>query len=472
MIFRRKSRRWLSRWDVTQGNSLSLWQRISPPQMFVGSFLLLIFLGTLGFKFLPGLYTGPELSWRDALFTSTSAVCVTGLIVVDTSDFFTPVGQGFILALIQLGGLGMLAFTSLIIALLGRRLSLRAESLAVETRKAGPQVDVRRLTLDVVRFTFAIEMIGALLLYFTWGPKLGWREAIWPAIFHSVSAFCNAGFSTFESSLVSWNDSPMTLGIIMMLIVAGGMGFVTMEEVYLRFFTEKKRRIRRLSIHSRLVLFTTIILLFGAWPLFAIFEWNETFEGMSVVDKLSNSLFLSTTARTAGFNAVEYADATDSTNFLTILLMTVGGSPGSTAGGMKTTTFALVFLLAWSRFRSHETTTFGNRSIPEDTIQRAVGVSVLSFVVIAIGVFALATTEQYARSDSSFLSRMFEAVSAFNTVGLSMDENRSMSGGGRWVTIGLMILGRVGPLTMAAALIVRRSRKSNFRYAYEDVVVG
>jgi trk system potassium uptake protein TrkH len=263
----------------------------------------------------------------------------------------------------------------------------------------------------------------------------------------------------------------------MLLVVLGGIGFVTLEETYLRFapgqFKSSGRAIvRRLSIHSRLVLMSSVVLLLGAWPLFAVFEWNQTLAEKSAVDKLSNALFMSVTARTAGFNTIDYAEASDSTNFLTILLMTIGGSPGSTAGGMKTTTFALVFLLAWSRIRGNTTTIFGNRSVPEETIQRAVGISVIAFVVIAMGVFALTATEQFGRVRGDFLGRMFEAVSAFNTVGLSLGVTTELSLAGRWVTIMLMFLGRVGPIMLAAAFVMRRSRSVKFRFAYEDVVVG
>lgn len=479
MANRLGKRRWqqLGRWDAPRGHGLNLWQRLTPPQMFAGSFAMLVLLGTVGLKLIPGLYAGEPLSWLDAFFTATSAVCVTGLVVVDTGAAFTFAGEVFLLLLIQLGGLGMLAFTSLIISVLGGRLSLRAESLTAESRKSGPHVDVRRLTLDVIRFTFTIEALGALFLYAALVPRFGWRESVWPAIFHSVSAFCNAGFSTYETSLIGFRESPVVLSIIMVLVILGGIGFVTMEETYLRFFVAKQRRIRRLSIHSHLVLITTVLLLLGAWPLFAFFEWNGTLADLSITDKLCNALFLSTTSRTAGFNSIDYIAASDSTNFLTILLMTVGGSPGSTAGGMKTTTFALIILLAWSRFRSRETTVFANRSIPEETIQRAVGLATVAFAVVALGVFALTTFHQFGATSEFqdrdlFLVQMFEAVSAFNTVGLSMGLTSHLSPAAKIVAILLMFLGRVGPVTFAAALVVRRPRKSNFRYAYEDVVVG
>lgn len=422
--------------------------------------------------FIPGVTVDKPLTFVDALFTSTSAVCVTGLTVVDTATHFTFRGQFLILVLIQLGGLGILAFTSLVIQVLGFRLSLRSEALTHEVRRTGPRVDLKRLTLDVVLFTFLIEASGAVALWVAWAPQDGWREACWPAIFHSISAFCNAGFSTNSDSLIGARESSVSLLIIGSLIVAGGLGFIAMEESVSYFSKRKKLGSQRLSIHTRLVLGTTVVLIVLPWPMFAFFEWQGTLKDMSLGDKIVNSLFLSITPRTAGYNSIDYAIASDSTNFLTIILMTIGGSPGSTAGGLKTTTCALIVLLAWSRIRNDETTVFANRSIPDDTIQRSIGLTVVAFSVMAIGIFALAITEHVPGVQGNFLSRMFEAVSAFNTVGLSMGLTPNLSTPGRFVTILLMFLGRVGPLTLAAALVIGRQRQAHFRYAYEDVVVG
>ena len=459
------------KWDVVRGRQLAFWQRLTPPQLFVGSFAMLVLFGTLGLKLLPGLYAGEPLSWLDALFTSTSAVCVTGLVVVDTATFFTFAGQAFILLLIQLGGLGMLTFTSLIILLLGRRLSLRHETLSAAPVEAAPHIDPRRLLRDVVRFTLVIEGMGAVALYALWVPRFGWQEAAWPAIFHSVSAFCNAGFSTFSDSLMGFQEAPFTLSVIMLLIIAGGIGFLTLEELYLRCRRLRQPYPFRMSLHTRIVLVTTAVLLLLGWVMFACFEWTFALKDRGPWIKLLNTLFMSVTCRTAGYNSVDYSQTTDSTNFLTMLLMMIGGSPGSTAGGIKTTTFALIGLLAWSRLRGHETTLFWRRSVREETTDRAVGLFVIAFGIVTAGIFVLTTAEQY-RDDSLFIGGMFEAVSAFNTVGLSMGLTPKLTAVGRWTAIVLMFLGRVGPLTLAAALAVRQSDARRFRYAYEDVVVG
>ena len=455
----------------------SVWRRLTPPQLFVASFLALVAVGTLGLRLLPGIHSGPRLGWLDALFTATSAVCVTGLIVVDTATHFTTAGQVFLLLLIQLGGLGMITFTTLIILALGRRLSLRHERLSSAGAEVAPHVPVDRLTRDVVLFTLGIEAVGAVVLYLLWGPRLGWGAAAWPAVFHAVSAFCNAGFSTFSDSLVGMQSAPGTLLILGALVVAGGIGFLTMEELALWVRAARARRAFRLSLHSRLVLVTTALLLVVGWLLFAAFEWQGTLGHLGRADRAVNALFLSVTARTAGFNSIDYARATDSTNFLTIIFMFVGGSPGSTAGGLKTTTVALVALVAWDRFRGRTIASLWARSIPEETVQRAIGLAAVAFALVTASIFVYTWTESAGTgagaAQGRFLAHMFEAVSAFNTVGLSMGVTATLSDAGKWLTVLLMFIGRVGPLTFAAALAIAAERQDvAYRYAYEDIVVG
>jgi len=451
------------------------WRSLSEPQLFVGSFLLLIALGTLGFLLLPGLYAGAPLTFLDALFTATSAVCVTGLIVVDTATFFTPFGQAYILFLIQLGGLGIITFTTLIITALGLRLSLRQEGIARVAVRPAPHLDHRRLTRHVVTFTLLMEAAGAALLYLFWIPSYGFAGAAWPALFHSISAFCNAGFSIFSDSLVGFTDRPAILTIIMALIVLGGLGFLVIEEIYLLRKSVKRGNTFRLSLHSRIVLVTTGVLIVGGWILFSTFEWNVSFAALGTFDKLMNGLFLSVTSRTAGFNTIDYATAANNTDFLTILLMTIGGSPGSMAGGMKTTTFAIIGLLAWSRMRGLPVLSLANRSVPDETVQRAVGVFVLVFSLTTAAIFIFTSTElgwiDYTDS-AGFLPFMFEAASAFNTVGLSMGVTPELSTAGRLTAIALMFVGRVGPLTFAATLARRHASHASFHYAYENVGLG
>jgi trk system potassium uptake protein len=476
-------RRWFGRTPAARAGRAGWWRHVRPPQLFVGSFLLLILLGTLGLRTLPGLYTGEPLGWLDSLFTATSAVCVTGLIVVDTATHFTTLGQAFLLLLIQLGGLGIVTFTTVIILALGRRISLRAETVSAAAADIAPDIDYRTLARDIVIFTLAIEAAGAIVLLIAWAPRMGLTTAAWPALFHSISAFCNAGFSVFSDSLMSMQQAPATLLAIMTLIVSGGIGFLTIEEVRTRrrlrrmkLRRDTDRLVPRLSTHSRLVLSATALLLLVGWAFFTVYEWNLSFAGMPAWARVLNGLFMSVTARTAGFNTIDYATASDGSNFFTILLMFIGGSPGSMAGGVKTTTFAVVGLLAWARFRGDASTSFMKRTVPEETIQRAVGLIVVAFALVTAAIVVFTTIEigvvSHGATEAGFLRYMFEAVSAFNTVGLSMGVTAELTPMGRMLTILLMYLGRVGPLTFAAAIALRPRSRSTFRYAHEDVIIG
>lgn len=404
-------------------------------------------------------------------------MCVTGLIVADTATTFTGWGQALLLLLIQLGGLGIITFTTLIILGLGRRLSLHHEAVSASTASVAPHVDFRHLSRNVVRFTLAFEGAGVVLLYLLWIPRFGWRGAFWPALFHSVSAFCNAGFSIFSDSLVGFRSSPLTLAVIMVLIVVGGIGFLSMEELALWRRARRAQQRFRISLHSRLALTMTAILLALGAVVFTVFEWELTLRDLPLWQKVVNGLFMSVTARTAGFNTVDYGQAADASNFLTVLLMSVGGSPGSTAGGIKTTTFALVGLLAWSRWRGQAVTSLWGRTIPEETIQRAVGLFVLAVGLITVSVFFLSAVEigleSHPATRGELLPHIFEATSAFNTVGLSMGATPELSAAGRVLMVLLMFLGRVGPLTFASAIALRSPTSAGaFRYAYEDVIIG
>ncbi len=473
-------RRRIYKWelDVTTERRVPLWRRISPPQFFVASFLLVILVGTLGLLILPGLYTEERLGPLDALFMSTSSTCVTGLIVVDTATFFTKRGQAWLLLLSQLGGLGIITFTTLIMAVLGRRMSVRQETLSASTTEVAPHIDYRRLARDVVLFTLTIELVGALLLYILWIPRFGWIGAIWHAIFQSVSAFCNAGLATFSDSLMSFQTSPLTLAVLGTLIVSGGIGFLTLEELYQWVRARRRGRHYRLSVHSRLVLWTSGILGVVGWLAFVWLEWNVTMKGLPAWAKLSNTLFMSLAERTAGFSTIDYSQATPATNFLSIVFMTVGGSPGSTAGGLKTTTVALIFLLLWSRLRGFEAVNIWGRTIPLETVQRAVWITVGGGIIVTLGLFFYTLTEMGSSGtdpghSEQFLQYAFETISAFNTVGLSMGVTGTLTSFGKWTTIILMFLGRVGLTTAAAALILSTPTPVNeFRYAYEDVAVG
>lgn len=447
---------------------------MSPPRLLAVSFLGLIAAGTIGLGAVPAFYVGGvPLSWVDALFTATSAVCVTGLIVVDTATHFTRLGQGFLLLLIQLGGLGMITITTLIILTLGRRISLRVASVAAQMTGPVPEVELRILVRRIVVLTLGLEAVGALVLFGSFQGVFPMGEAAWHALFHAVSAFCNAGFSTFSDSLVGWTRSEPVLWTVMALVTLGGIGFLTIEEVGASFRRRKEKGGPRLSLHSRIVLAGSALLLVAGWVTYAAFEWGGVLAEMTGADKLQNALFMSVTARTAGFNTVAYADASPATNFLTILLMSVGGSPGSTAGGLKTTTFFLIGLLAWSRFRGRTHVSAWSRTVPEETVQRAVGVCVLAFGTISLAIFLYVAFGSVGGGTDPFLSLMFEAVSAFNTVGLSMGMTTGLDTASRILTSILMFVGRIGPLSFAAALAVKaQAATHSYHFAREDVSIG
>jgi trk system potassium uptake protein len=434
----------------------------------------MILVGTLGLRLVPGFYAGGEpLGWIDALFMATSAVCVTGLILVDTATHFTWAGQAFLLFLIQVGGIGMVTITSLIILSLGRQLSVRAESVVPHMPSAAPRVDARRLTRDIIVLTLVLEAIGATLLFAAFRQHFPAGEALWHAIFQAVSAFCNAGFSTFSDSLEGWQNTGLVLWPIMMLIVLGGIGFLTLEELRQRWRARRAGERSRLTLYSRLVLTAAAVLLLGGWAAFLALEWRGVLGELSVIARFQNALFMSVTARTAGFNTVDYADAGDPANFLTILLMSIGGSPSSTAGGLKTTTFFVIGLLAWARVRGRTAVSAWSRSIPDETVQRAVGVGAVAFGTVALAVLLLSILETGGVEPAPFLAVMFEAVSAFNTVGLSLGLTGDLEPVSRLLTTILMFVGRIGPLSFAALLALRSVRgRARYRFAHEDVSIG
>jgi trk system potassium uptake protein TrkH len=464
------------RWRLQHAPAALIRRSLTPSRLLVLSFLALVTLGTMGMMWLPGLYVDEPLSWIDALFTVTSAVCVTGLSLVDVGTQFTLAGQVYLLFLIQLGGLGILTFTTLVILALGRRLSLHQEAVTADTAGIAPDVDFRQLVRSVVAMTFLFEAVGALILFAGWLPRFPPAQAAWFAIFHAVSAFCNAGFSTFTDSLIGYQDDPLTLSVIMALIILGGLGFLTLEELRLRWLNKSTRAAPPLSLHSRLALATTAVMLVLGWISFTVLEWGQTFAQMPAWEKALNGLFMSVTARTAGFATVDYGATADSTNFITILLMSVGGSPGSTAGGLKTTTVAVITLLAIARLRGHEFTSVQHRTLPEETVQRAVGLFTVGFVALtgAILLYTIFQLEPLGPSPGGrFLDYMFEAASAFNTVGLTAGVTQDLTPFGKLLTVTLMYLGRVGPLTFATAIALNRRRlKEEFRYAHEDVIIG
>jgi trk system potassium uptake protein TrkH len=445
---------------------------LSGPQLLVSSFAALIAVGTLGFWHLPGLWVGAGLGFVDALFMATSAVCVTGLSVVDVSSRMTLAGQLWLLALIQLGGLGILTLASLAAAALGKRAKLELEEAVGNPSSILPVSSPRALVAAVVVATFAAEALGALALWLAWSPRLGSAGAVWPAVFHAISAFCNAGFSTFPGGLSGFATHPPTVLLIAVLVLAGGIGFLVLED--LRLLCQRRRR--RLTLHSRLALTTSGILLASSMALYLLFEWQHTLAPFGLVDRLVNAFYMAVTPRTAGFHTVEYDALANPSVLLTVGLMWIGGSPGSVAGGVKTTTVALLALLLIARLRGRGNVSIANRTVPEPTVQRAVGLAVGGLLLLVTASFVLAWTElpaSVAEPDRAhFVRLVFEAQSALGTVGLSMGVTEDLTPAGRLVIVALMFLGRVGPLAVLGAMAPRSGRRARFRLGREDVLVG
>jgi trk system potassium uptake protein TrkH len=452
--------------------TLSFWRRLTGPQLLAGSFLLLIALGTVLLLVLPGLYTGERLGFIDALFMATSAVCVTGLAVVDVATYFTPWGQVVYLFLVQLGGIGILSITTVVILWLGGRITLRSEA-TLGTTELGPAIETGRLFRAILRYALVIEAVGALALWMAWSRELGFAGALWPAIFHAVSAFCNAGFSNLEGGLIAYHDHPFILIVIMLLIVLGGIGFLVLEEV----FGSARQGRRGLSLHARLALLTTAVLIAGGALLFGLFEWHFALETEPWYRRIVQAFFLSVTPRTAGFVSLDYNGLTTASLFLTIILMMIGGSPGSTAGGLKTTTVAVLIALAIARVRGETVTHAFRHTIPEATIQRAIGLVVMVVAFLSAAILVLQITElggtPHQAIGGSFLELTVEAVSAYNTVGLSMGITPFITWGGKLILAVLMYVGRVGPLTFAASMMVAAQQvRPRIRYSTEDVIIG
>lgn len=443
-------------------------RHVSGIQLFVLSFAGLVMLGALGFLTLPGLYTGPRLGVVDALFTAASAVCVTGLIVVDTATYFTVWGQAWILCLIQAGGLGILTFATLILRLLGARSSLGVES-ATGSGMGVQAGSIRRILRPVLLLTFSIEAAGALGLWLLWRPPLGDGAAVWPAVFHAISAFCNAGFSTFSDSLVGWRENVPVLMSVSALVVLGGLGFLVLDDVRLRWLM---RASRRLSTQSRIALGASAILIAGSALVFLVFERRHTLQGLGVGAQAMNAVFMAVTPRTAGFNTVDYGAVSNPSLALTVILMVIGGAPGSTAGGLKVTTAALLVLGFWARLRGHAHVSIGRRTVREDAVARAAALAVGGMVILAVAGFLLLLVEpaSIVRDRADFVRIVFEVHSAFGTVGLSMNKTGEVTPAGRLILTALMFMGRVGPLALAAAMAARRG--TTHRYSYDDVAVG
>jgi trk system potassium uptake protein TrkH len=444
-------------------------RRIGPEVALVISFAGLIAGGTLLLSLPPSWGEGRSIGVVDALFTATSAVCVTGLITVDTARAWSPFGQAVIVGLIQLGGLGILTFSTFFLVLLGRPIPLSQTGVIARSHGKLHHLNARALIVRIVTYALAIEAAGAVILSVYFSRDAGWSAGVWRGVFHAVSAFCNAGFSLFSNNLEDFAGSWVVNLTIMGLIVLGGIGFLVITDV-----EEWLRRRRRLSLHTKVVLATTGVLIVAGTACFYLFEAENILVGRPFGERILVSLFQAVTPRTAGFNTVPYGALTNAALMLTLILMFVGGSPGSTAGGIKTSTAAILFGVLYSRARGLRHATLFRRTVSERTVGEAVAIVLMSVVVVMAATFLLQWTELHEQAHpgvrGQFLTLNFEAVSAFGTVGLSMGETFGLVASSKLILVALMFIGRLGPLTLALGL--SRKKRVDYQYAEEPVLVG
>lgn len=423
---------------------------------------------------LPQMVHGDSLAFIDAFFTATSATCVTGLIVVDTGSKFTVLGQIVILILIQTGGLGIMTFSTFFTFLVLGRLSIADRDILQDTLTQSPFKNIAGLLKTIFVFTMIIELIGALLLSFCFLKQMPFGKAIYFGLFHSISAFCNAGFALFQNSFMDYvGDWKINL-IIVILIILGGIGFIVLNELKNYAFQKKRQQGLAFSFHTKLVLIVTAVLIVVGAFFILIFENGNVLEHQPIPVKILASIFQSVTARTAGFNTVDISMLTNSSLFFIIILMMIGASPGSCGGGIKTTTAGVIMAMLFARFQNRENVNLFRRRIPDEIVSKAISVTFFStfivlFFIILLMIFELGDLS-HQDSRGLFLETFFEVVSAFGTVGLSTGITAGLSSIGKFFIVITMFIGRIGPLTVALAIGTKFTPR--FRYAQERVLIG
>ena len=451
----------------------AFWMKKRPKNLSAAKTIALVFAGLvlLGACLLTlpaASRDGISCGFRPALFTATSATCVTGLVLYDTWSQWSGFGQAVIISLIQIGGLGFMSAATLFVFALRKRVGLKQRLVMAQALSVGDMDGIVRLQKTVLKGSFAIEGIGALILFVRFLPEYGFLTALKWGVFHSISAFCNAGFDIFGcitpgASLQEFQSDPVVLLTLGALVVLGGLGFLVWQDL------AEHRSFRKCSVYTRLVLLTTAGLLLAGWVLTCLLEWDNpgTLGTLSVGDKLLNGLFQSITLRTAGFAAVDQGLLTEGGKAVALVIMLVGGSSGSTAGGLKTVTFVVLLLFLWARARGRSTVCVFKRTIPQSQVLDAMTLAML-MVGLAVfgGIFISATSE------TSFTDAMYEAMSAIATVGLTTGITGSLSVPAQLLLIVYMYFGRVGLLTISMGFLAGDGAEERFRYAQTNLLIG
>ena len=444
-------------------------RQLSPARIFIFSFAVVILIGAI-LLWLPFSAGRNPISFVDALFTSASAVCVTGLTVLDLGRDLTFGGQIVTLFLFQVGGLGIITFSVVLFGLMGRSISFRGREIVQSTFLHTPRRDFIVIVKWVLLSTFIIEGMGTFFLFVRFYQDFSPGHAFYQALYHAVSAFNNCGYSLFSNSLVTYQSDIIVNLIIGGLIILGGIGFIVQYEVIARWRGLQKK----LSIHAKIVLITTATLIIAGALFFYLFEMNHILYGASAKTQILTSFFQSVVPRTAAFSTVEIGQLTNATILVMMILMFIGASPGSTGGGIKTTSFALLMLMIWNRFKGSEDVNVFNRTIPREILTRTIAIIFASAFSICLITSVLLFTGgvgnlQPTQSRHFFVEYLFETISAFGTVGLSMGITAKMDDIQKLAIILMMFAGRVGPLTLAFSWY---SSRRSITYAEESVMVG
>ncbi|WP_174731363.1 TrkH family potassium uptake protein [Mesobacillus harenae] len=433
--------------------------KMSPPQLLILTFIISIAVGTVILK-LPFSTTG-GISWVDAFFTSTSAMTVTGLAVIDTGKSFTLFGEVAIMILIQLGGLGIMSFAVLIYIMLGRKIGFKGRMILQQALNQTSIGGVIRLVKTLLFYSIIIEFIAFLMLCLRWIPEFGWKTGSYYSLFHSISAFNNAGFALWPDGLSRYVGDPVVNLVITLLFIIGGLGFTVLTDLWY------KKEFRQLTLHSKMMIVGTLIINVVAMLTIFGLEFNNpnTLGSLTANEQFWASYFQAVTTRTAGFNTVDIGGLENSTVLFMVFLMFIGAGSASTGGGIKLTTFMIIFLAVFSFIKGKKDIVIFKKSLASFFILKALAIFMISVLFVFLALFIINITEELP-----FLELLFEVVSAFGTVGLSMGITADLSAVGKIVIIFIMFLGKLGPLTLAFSLA--KPEKTNVKYPSEDVLTG
>lgn len=444
--------------------NIDYFKKLSPSRKLILGFLLAILLGTFILMMPFSLREGEKLNFLSSLFTIVSAVCVTGLTVVDVSKVFSPAGDLIIIFFIQLGGLGVMTFSSILFLVMGKRMTFYERELLKEERNADSSGEISSFIKKLLLTVFIIESIGAIILTWEFSKEMPLNKAVFYGIFHSISAFCNAGFALFSNNLEAYKANPVINLTIGYLITLGGIGFAVITSVIMVI----RRGIDRFNLTSKVAIIMSVILTFGGMILFFVLEYSNpaTLGDLNFVQKVLASYFQSVTLRTAGFNTIPLGELRNSTIFMCCILMFIGASPGSTGGGIKTTTFGVILFYVIGIVKKKENVEIFNRRLDWEIMNRALAILVLAITYVIIVIMLMLIAENFSPKEI-----MFEVISAFGTVGLTLGITPDLTTFSKLLLIVTMFIGRLGPMTFALA-IGETKKKALSKYPKENILVG